>query len=116
MVTPLNSELLASIAHLMSHGTGSPTKMSKMLEPTDELTAISACPFRATAMELTASGIDVAAARNVTLDTIVGIPITVATVSVNHTSKKVKLPIHSNDKPKVTKKNLEPFEGHGRVK
>ena len=80
-------------------------KMSKMLEPTDELTAISACPdscawsiawhslrigdsdisgiratlcrgpspFRATAMELTASGIDVAAARNVTLDTIVGI-------------------------------------------
>jgi len=34
-------------------------------------------------------------------------------VSVNHTSKKVKLPIHSNDKPKVTKKNLEPFEGHG---
>lgn len=25
MVTPSNSELLASIAHLMSHGTGSPT-------------------------------------------------------------------------------------------
>ena len=73
--------------------------MSKMLEPIEELTAMSACPadtkgflykidgdriglaicataprpFRATAMELTASGIDVAAARKVTLETIVGI-------------------------------------------
>lgn len=33
----------------------------------------SAGPFRATAMELTASGIDVAAAKKVTLDTMVGI-------------------------------------------
>ena len=71
-----------------------------MFEPTDELTACPPvlrnpptaaytaatprasrkdrplgrlCPFRATAMELTASGIEVAAARNVTLETIVGI-------------------------------------------
>ena len=60
-----------------------------MFEPTEELTAISACParlssndpslerevspFRATAIELTASGIDVAAAKKVTLETMVGI-------------------------------------------
>ena len=44
-----------------------------MLEPTEELTAISACPFLATAIELTASGMDVAAARKVRPEMIVGI-------------------------------------------
>ena len=42
-----------------------PTQISNILDPTDEDTAISPSPFRATMTEVIKSGIEVPAARNV---------------------------------------------------
>lgn len=42
-----------------------PTQMSKMFDPTDEETAISPRPFRATITDVIKSGIEVPAARKV---------------------------------------------------
>jgi hypothetical protein len=48
-----------------SQGSGNPTVTSKILEPTDEDTAISPNPLRATITLVIKSGIDVPAAKNV---------------------------------------------------
>lgn len=48
-----------------SQGMGRPTRMSKMLEPMDEETAMSPKPRRATAREESASGMEVPAASSV---------------------------------------------------
>lgn len=48
-----------------SQGTGSPTQTSNMFEPTEDETAMSPSPLRATMTLVIKSGIDVPAARNV---------------------------------------------------
>lgn len=48
-----------------NHGIGSPTVTSKMLEPTEEETAMSPKPFRATMTLVMRSGMDVPAAKKV---------------------------------------------------
>ena len=45
--------------------TGYPTQMSKIFDPTDEETAMSPSPLRATMTEVIRSGTDVPAAMNV---------------------------------------------------
>lgn len=42
-----------------------PTQISKIFDPTEEETAISPSPFRATITDVIKSGIDVPAAKNV---------------------------------------------------
>merc|ERR1719171_796033 len=55
----------STMAVEMNHGIGSPTSMSKMLLPTELETAMSPCPFLATARLESASGMLVPPARSV---------------------------------------------------
>merc|ERR1719231_1801779 len=54
------------MAPYRNHGMGKPIKMSKILEPMNEETAMSPWPRRATAIDERQSGMDVPAARSVT--------------------------------------------------
>ena len=64
-----------------------PTVTSKMLLPTEEETAISPKPFRATITEVIRSGMEVPAARNVNPITSGGIRIVAPTTFAHHTIK-----------------------------
>ena len=59
-------------ADARSHGSGSPTSTSKMFDPTEEDTAMSPLPSRATSTDVSRSGTEVPAARKVSPITTVG--------------------------------------------
>ena len=84
-----------------SHGNGSPTSTSKMLEPIEDETAMSPSPARATMTEVSRSGMDVPAARNVRPITAGGMPKTSPMVVANQTVKKEKTPIQAMAPRKV---------------
>merc|ERR1719464_1654511 len=72
--TSMLSVSLPMVSANSSHGSGSPIKMSKILLPMDELTAISPMPIFATITELNKSGTDVPAAKKVSPITSSGTP------------------------------------------
>mmetsp|Transcript_12233 Transcript_12233/g.42959 ORF Transcript_12233/g.42959 Transcript_12233/m.42959 type:complete len:446 (+) Transcript_12233:401-1738(+) len=87
---------------LISHGSGSPTLMSKMLEPMEEETAMSPKPLRATITDDSASGIDVPPARMVRPMTASGMPSAKPMVEAHHTMRYEKMAIQMSETPKVT--------------
>mmetsp|Transcript_100908 Transcript_100908/g.308515 ORF Transcript_100908/g.308515 Transcript_100908/m.308515 type:complete len:365 (-) Transcript_100908:666-1760(-) len=91
-------------------GIGKPTRMSKMFEPIDEETAMSAWPFLATATEETASGIEVPAARIVKPMTIDAeqFPAKMMSpkISTHQTSRNEKPAIHTKDWTNVTRNHF----------
>mmetsp|Transcript_88974 Transcript_88974/g.229555 ORF Transcript_88974/g.229555 Transcript_88974/m.229555 type:complete len:201 (+) Transcript_88974:444-1046(+) len=101
---------------LMIQGIGSPTRISKMLEPMDEEMAMSPKPSLATAMEETASGMDVPAARTVTGRMRVSPGTRMPPrISTHQTRKKEKKPIQNRDRPKVAMNHLGAGSGLGIV-
>ena len=76
-----------------SQGKGRPTRMSKMLLPIEELTAMSPSPILATMTEERRSGTEVPAARNVTPITTVGMVSVLPMISAHATMKKEYTPI-----------------------
>ena len=80
------------------HGTGRPTRMSKMLLPMELETAISPSPMRATITLVSKSGTEVPAARNVNPMIIDGMPKVAPMVSAQSTMKYEYPPIHAMDK------------------
>merc|ERR1712238_517441 len=91
---------------LIIHGTGRPNKMSKIFDPIEDDTAMSPSPMRATAIEETASGMEVPAARMVKPRTIaaLGSPrkMTSPRISTHHTSTKENIAIQHNESKNVT--------------
>jgi hypothetical protein len=78
----------------ISHGTGRPTRTSKMLDPIELEMAISPEPCLVTMIDDKRSGTDVPAARTVYPMTTGGTPIVLPIISVHVTMKYAKNPIH----------------------
>mmetsp|Transcript_17790 Transcript_17790/g.23047 ORF Transcript_17790/g.23047 Transcript_17790/m.23047 type:complete len:112 (+) Transcript_17790:300-635(+) len=93
-----------TIAVEMNQGTGNPKRMSKMLLPMEEETAISPSPIRAITTLLTASGILVPIARKVRPMIISSMPMTAPKIVAHHTSKKLKMAIQTKETENVTRK------------
>merc|ERR1719495_765674 len=88
MLQPIPSELtLMGLLLKMvykSQGSGRPTVTSKMLEPMEELTAISPWPCLATSTEVIRSGTEVPAAKKVRPMTASEMPATLPMVPAHH--------------------------------
>merc|ERR1712029_769984 len=89
-----------------NHGKGSPTVMSNMFDPTEDETAMSPNPLRATITLVIKSGIEVPAAKNVSPITSGGMPKVSPVRVAHHTIKYEKAAIHSMLPVKVTGKNF----------
>mmetsp|Transcript_39788 Transcript_39788/g.65961 ORF Transcript_39788/g.65961 Transcript_39788/m.65961 type:complete len:295 (-) Transcript_39788:764-1648(-) len=108
----LGEKIFTTLPGLMivesSQGTGSPKLISNTFEPTDEDSAMSPNPFRATSTDVMASGTDVPAARTVTPITGMGSPISKHISSAANTIRKVSNVIHASAAAMVTPyKNLK---------
>mmetsp|Transcript_21955 Transcript_21955/g.65979 ORF Transcript_21955/g.65979 Transcript_21955/m.65979 type:complete len:210 (+) Transcript_21955:458-1087(+) len=100
----------------MIQGTGRPTRMSKTLEPIEEDTAMSPSPFRATATEEAASGMEVPMARSVKFMMTSLTPRTCPKVCVHQTRRKAKPAIQTSESRNVATKTLPPLCGFGSRK
>mmetsp|Transcript_26031 Transcript_26031/g.41025 ORF Transcript_26031/g.41025 Transcript_26031/m.41025 type:complete len:111 (-) Transcript_26031:679-1011(-) len=83
-----------------NHGSGNPTRISKILLPMELDTAMSPCPIRATITLENKSGTDVPAASTVNPMITEGMPRVFPTISTQVTIAKEKIPIH-----KIERKN-----------
>jgi len=89
-----------------SHGKGNPTVTSKILDPTEEDTAMSPWPCLATNTLVIKSGTDVPAAKNVRPITGGGIPMTSPDTVAHHTMRYEYAAIHKMLPKKVMMKNF----------
>mmetsp|Transcript_85419 Transcript_85419/g.242245 ORF Transcript_85419/g.242245 Transcript_85419/m.242245 type:complete len:469 (-) Transcript_85419:832-2238(-) len=89
--------LWAHIMLYMSHGSGSPTVTSKMLEPIELLTAMSPSPFLATIQLDSRSGMEVPAASTVTADTSGGIPMVKLMTTIHSYKQFANAAIHTSE-------------------
>ena len=85
---------------MIHHGMGRPTKISKMLLPIEDETAISPDPRLATMTLESKSGTDVPAARTVNPMITDGIPMVLPMISAQVTMRKEKNPIQAMAKKK----------------
>jgi hypothetical protein len=91
------------MAVLRIHGIGRPMRISKILLPMLLDTAMSPCPRRATAIDDSASGMLVPAARMVRPMTGGGMPMTSPSVVAIHTMRTERTMIHDTQRKKVRK-------------